>query len=100
MAMIATENVDILVMDKKSFQALAREGTFLPLDPFESKFPKGVRFLSNIENGEERLYGIEIPQNPQLEKTGYQTKDKVLGIAANSKNQKMAVKAAEGLVHY
>lgn len=98
MAMIATESVDILVLDKKSFLAMAREGTFLQLDPFESKFSKGTQFLSSMENGQEHLYGIEIAQNPHLGKTGFHTKDKVLGIVANSKNQKMAVRAAERLV--
>ncbi|MEH7503567.1 hypothetical protein V7152_16405 [Neobacillus drentensis] len=97
MAMIATESVDILVLDKKSFLAMAREGTFLQLDPFESKFSKGAMFLSSMENGREHLYGIEMAQNPRLGKAGYHTNDKVLGIVANSKNQKMAVRAAEQL---
>jgi hypothetical protein len=98
MAMIATESVDILVLDKKSFLAMAREGAFLQLDPFEGKISKGAMFISSMENGQEHLYGIEIAQNPQLGKTGFHAKDKVLGIVANSKNQKMAVLAAKQLV--
>ncbi|MFP5105315.1 hypothetical protein ACSU6B_00880 [Neobacillus sp. C211] len=97
-AMIATESVDIVVMDKKSFLAFARQGTFLPLDPFESKFSKGVQFLSGMEKGQKHLYGIEIAKTKQLGMAGYHTKDKVLGIVTNSKNHKMAVQAVKTLV--
>ncbi|MFP5114646.1 hypothetical protein ACSU64_20010 [Bacillaceae bacterium C204] len=99
-AMIATESVDIVVMDKKSFLAFAREGSFLPLDRFESKFLEGTQFLSSMENGQEHRYGIELAKNPQLGRAGYHTKEKVLGIVANSKNHKMAVRAATSLVDY
>ncbi|WP_223591935.1 hypothetical protein [Neobacillus bataviensis] len=100
MAMIATGSVDIVVMDKKSFIRFAREGTFLPLDQFESKFSNGTRFLSSMDNGQEHCYGVKIVKNPPLEKAGYHTNEKVLGIVASSKNHKRALTAAATLVDY
>ncbi|MFL0268912.1 hypothetical protein [Candidatus Clostridium radicumherbarum] len=86
---IAAKEVDILIMNKDDFNNYMNEDTFLKLDDLKldnaNKAYKLVRANSSV-------YGISVEGNKLLDKIGYDTKDKVIGIVVNTKNKESSEK--------
>lgn len=101
-AMIGAKDIDVLVMDKQAFLFYAKQGTFLKLDSLKQEFPKEARFLKaqGKNKGRKYIYGIKIGQNHRLQSAGYDTKNKVLGIVANTGHQKRSIQFVRWLLQH
>jgi hypothetical protein len=81
---MAAKDVDILIINKDDFDYFMKEDTFLKLDDLkldtDNKASKLVKSNSSV-------YGIIVEGNKLLDRIGYDTKDKVIGILANTKNK-------------
>lgn len=100
-AMIAASQIDVLVMDKETLSALAKRGNFMELDKLKQGMPADVQFLMLPGKGaknEKHAYGIKIGQNHRLQKAGYNTTNKVIGIVANSQHPELAGRFMKWLV--
>lgn len=99
-AMISAKDIDVLVMDKKAFLFYAKQRTFLNLDSLKQKLPKDAQFLKTrgMKN-RNHVYGIKIGQNRQLKRAGYDTKNKILGIVANTEHEKRSIQFVKWLLH-
>lgn len=89
-----------MIMDSKTFLMYARQGNFLKLDQMKQNFTEEVRFVTASSNTSkhEQAYGIEIGKNHRLQNSGFNTKNKVLGIVANSKHTKAADQFVKWLI--
>jgi ABC-type glycerol-3-phosphate transport system substrate-binding protein len=92
MAALAAGDIDILIMDKESFEANGKEGIFLRLDTLPQystlnlKDFETLKFSNKENNVEEGIYGISINNSQLFKDLNYETTDKILGIVSNSKN--------------
>lgn len=90
LAMIQAKELDILVMDRDSFDTYAKQGTFLRLDTINGapKLNNGaVKFVMsrvNDHDDKDYPYGIDVSGNAMLKDAGYDTEGKVLGIVVNT----------------
>lgn len=89
-AMVQAKDLDVIVMDRDSFDSYAKQGLFLRLDTINGapvlKDGKLKFVMSRVDDKEDsdHPYGIDVSNNEILKGTGYDTKGKVLGIAVNT----------------
>lgn len=92
MAALAAGDIDILVMDKESFEVNSKEEIFLRMDnlpqysTLDLKDFEPLKFSDKEKGIEEGVYGISIKNSQLFKNLDYDTSDKVLGIVSNSKN--------------
>jgi hypothetical protein len=92
MASLAAADIDILILDKQSFEVNGKEGIFMRMDtlPQYSTLDlndyEPLRLSDKENNVEEGIYGFSLENSQFFKNVDYDTKDKILGIAANSKN--------------
>jgi hypothetical protein len=82
---MAAKDVDILIINKDDFDYFMKEDTFLKLDDLKLDTDNKV---SKLVKSNSSVYGIIVEDNKLLNQIGYNTKDKVIGILANTKNKK------------
>lgn len=89
-AMVQAKDLDVIVMDRNSFDSYAKEGMFLRLDninglpELKDGALKFVMSRVNDKDDAEHPYGIDVSNSETLKSVGYDTEGKVLGIAAST----------------
>lgn len=91
---IAVGDVDILIINSYDFKNLMEQDIFLKLNDISE-----VENSKLIKKGSD-VYGINVEGNKILDKIGYNTKDKVIGIIAASKNSKQAKRVMEWILDF
>lgn len=107
MVMLGSQTGDIYAFDKEEFKQIEKQGAFLPLDDFieENKDLVGEEFTEKHkptiveDETEAHYYGIPIDDLELFQNTGFDVKDKVIGIMAYSKNQPNAFQVLEWILN-
>ncbi|MGB9781020.1 MAG: ABC transporter substrate-binding protein [Caldanaerobacter sp.] len=102
-ARIAAKEIDVIILDKKTFDALAVQGAFLKLDGRleglnlnRYKVVKAVEDTNGVKKG---IYGIYVnPDNKYLKKLGYDYHDKIIAILSNSQHKDLSLKFLKWLL--
>lgn len=94
---MAAKDVNILIINKDDFNNFMNDGTFFSLDylKLDSNDKNSKLIKSNSS-----VYGVSIEGNKLLNKIGYDTKDKFIGILANSKNKNNSEKVLNWILKY
>lgn len=97
MATTASKELDVIIIDKDTFDSYVKQGMFLRIDKVSELGDLGQTNLKFIdgkqENDKENYhYGIDVSDNEMLKATGYDTNDKVLGIVSNSTRKDISSK--------
>lgn len=102
-AMIAAQEVDVIIMDRENFDVYASQGVFLPLDDLadewefpEESYVRGSEMIDEDENGEpvygpERIYGIDITETDFIKDNGIYANSAVVGICRNTQKVESSV---------
>lgn len=93
MAQISVKEIDLIVMDKSDFDKFAVQGTFMSLDnlPELKEFSDKKLFSDS--------FSLNVENNKKLKDIGFDTKNKVVGILANTQRKDYALKAIKWLVN-
>jgi hypothetical protein len=94
---IAAKEIDILIINKDDFNNYISQETFLKLD--DLKLDTGNKAY-NLVKSNSSVYGISVDGNKLLDKVGYDTKDKVIGILVNTKNKESSGKVLNWILKY
>lgn len=101
-ARIAAKQIDVIILDKKSFDALAVQGAFLRLDKTEGldlkdyKVEKTLKDMNGVKKG---VYGIYVNyDNRWLKQIGYDYHDKIIAVLSNSEHKDLAIKFVKWLL--
>lgn len=94
---IAAKEVDILIINKDDFNNYMNEDTFLKLDDLKLD---NANKSYNLYKTDSSVYGISVEGNKLLDKIGYDTKDKVIGILVNTKNKESSEKVINWLLKF
>ncbi|GLC29465.1 hypothetical protein [Clostridium omnivorum] len=94
---MAAKDVDILIINKDDFDFFMKQGTFFSLDylNLDSNDKNSKLIKSNSS-----VYGVSVEGNKLLNKIGYDTKDKFIGILANSKDKKNSEEVLNWILKY
>lgn len=95
---IAAKGVDILVINKSDFDDLIKQEAFVKLDTLKD-FDINNKNYNLIKSGSS-VYGISVEGNKALEKIGFDTKGKAIGIVAASKRYKASEKVLKWLLNF
>jgi len=94
---IAAQDIDLLIIDKKDFDASVKQGMFLKLSSIpnfsnihvpDSSLVKGK--VNNLDKTDE-AYGIKADNLPMLKYLNFDSTDKVMCIVSNSKHVDTAI---------
>lgn len=100
-ASVAAKTMDILVVDKKDFLQLQKDGYFLDLsktsDIVKASDGHFVQMQSPHGDGK-AIYGIDLTGNALLKRMDYVSEDPVLGIVANTPHLNTAVRFVQWLL--
>ena len=97
-ASVAAAEVDIMIMDKKDFEIYASQGMFMKLKTIpvidKLNLPNDAYLKHKVTetDTEEEVYGINVENMSILKDIGYDTKNKVLCVVANTKRLSMVEK--------
>jgi hypothetical protein len=94
---IAAKEVDILIINKDDFNNYMNQDTFLKLD--DLKLDKDNKAYKLVKSNSS-VYGISVEGNKLLDKIGYDTKDKVLGVLINTKNKESSEKVINWILKF
>ncbi|MBE3578804.1 MAG: ABC transporter substrate-binding protein [Caldanaerobacter subterraneus] len=101
-ARIAAKQIDVIILDKKSFDALAVQGAFLRLDKTEGlnlKDYKVVKTLKDVNGVKKGVYGIYVnSDNRWLKQIGYDYHNKIIAVLSNSEHKDLAIKFVKWLL--
>lgn len=101
-AMIAASEVDIVIMDKDTFELYMVRGMFLPLDDKidelgfpEESYIEGSEIIEETEDGEQikgpsQVYGIDISENKFIKDSNIYAKSAFVAIVRNSERMDRA----------
>ncbi|WP_461204911.1 hypothetical protein [Clostridium sp. DL1XJH146] len=88
----STGSIDVLVLNEEDFYAYAKDGAFIDISKEKDSIStKGLQFVGKSLTDSENIYGIKLPENTVLDSLDYDTKDKVIAIAALSSNKDLAM---------
>ncbi len=96
---LAAGDIDIIMIPKEGFEALASQGFFIDLSSIPELSAKSGKELTLLnfkaqvegESEVEKPYGIDISNFPVLQQLSVSHKDMVLGIVASAKNRDICV---------
>lgn len=100
-ASVAAKTMDVLVLDKKDFLLLQKDGYFLDLSKKSGivKAGEGHFVGMQTQHGDGKaIYGIDLTGNSLLKRMDYVSDDPVLGIVANTPHLNTAVQFAQWLL--
>jgi hypothetical protein len=91
---VSSNELDILIVDKDSYDSYVKLGMFLRLDNLSNFSNLDLKNRSTVKGAivdsgdvkEAGIYGISMDNLPVLQELKYDTKDKVLCVIANTKN--------------
>ncbi len=101
-AMIAAQELDVVVMDKVTFESFTGQGVFLPLDDIldelgfpDERYVKGHENIGESEdmrpiNGPEKIFGIDISDNIFISDNKIYTTEAIVAIVRNTKRMDKA----------
>lgn len=102
MVMLGSQTGDIYFFHKEDFRALIKQGLFYPLDDLlgmeaddyileeEYDYTKGIAI--DLDETEEKLYGMTMYDSVMFENTGYITEEKIMGVTGYCKNPDDAIR--------
>lgn len=95
---LVSETPDLFLADEDNFMRLHKQGAFQPLDGWEQDisawFEKDqLIYLRDEENGEERLYGIEVATTGVLDGVFFEVESVICGISIHAANLNEAIEA-------
>lgn len=108
-AMIAAKEVDIVIMDRKTFEMYMAQGMFLPLDDLiggfefpEESYVSGSEIIDETEDGEpvkstSHIYGIDISDNKFIKDNMIYADSPVAAIVRNSERMDLALEFMRSL---
>jgi hypothetical protein len=97
---IAAGEIDVVILDKGFFDSFVKQDMFIPLESI-SKINLSDIKQNKIEasgSTNKAVYAISVEGNKELEAIGYNTKNKVLGIIASSKNKDNGIKVFKDIL--
>lgn len=94
---VAAKEVDVLIINKDDFNNYMSKETFLKLD--DLKFDTDNKAYKLVKSNSS-VYGVSVDGNKLLDKIGYDTKDKVMGILVNTKNKESSEKVMNWILKY
>jgi hypothetical protein len=92
---IAAGEIDVVILDKGFFDSFVKQDMFLPLESINQinlSDIKQDKIEASGSNNNKAVYAISVEGNKELEAMGYDTKNKVLGIIASSKQKDNGIK--------
>jgi hypothetical protein len=98
---IAAGEIDVIILDKGNFDSFVKQDMFLPLDSISEISLSDIK-QDKIEasgSNNKAVYAISVEDNKELEDMGYDTKNKVLGIIASSKQKDNGVKVFKDILN-
>lgn len=103
MAMIGTQELDVLIFDRAQFELYGKQGAMEVLDAYaeEKDIAEELTkdcWLEDEETGEKHLYGMDISDSEFFEDIFIVGKEKIVAIAVNTKNYEKAMKVMEILI--
>jgi hypothetical protein len=98
---IAAGEIDVVILDKGFFDSFVKQDMFIPLESISQINLSDIK-QSKIEasgsTNNKAVYAISVEGNKELEAMGYDTKNKVLGIMASSKNKDNGIKVFKDIL--
>jgi hypothetical protein len=98
---IAAGEIDVVILDKGFFDSFVKQDMFIPLESISQINLSDIK-QSKIEasgnTNNKAVYAISVEGNKELEAMGYDTKNKVLGIMASSKNKDNGIKVFKNIL--
>jgi hypothetical protein len=98
---IAAGEIDVVILDKGFFDSFVKQDMFIPLESISQINLSDIK-QSKIEasgsTNNKAVYAISVEGNKELEAMGYDTKNKVLGIIASSKNKDNGIKVFKDIL--
>jgi hypothetical protein len=98
---IAAGEIDVVILDKGFFDSFVKQDMFIPLESISQINLSDIK-QSKIEasgsTNNKAVYAISVEGNKELEDIGYDTKNKVLGIMASSKNKDNGIKVFKDIL--
>jgi hypothetical protein len=98
---IAAGEIDVVILDKGFFDSFVKQDMFIPLESISQINLSDIK-QSKIEasgsTNNKAVYAISVEGNKELEAMEYDTKNKVLGIIASSKNKDNGIKVFKDIL--
>jgi hypothetical protein len=98
---IAAGEIDVVILDKGFFDSFVKQDMFIPLKSISQinlSDIKQNKIEASGSTNNKAVYAISIEGNKELEAMGYDTKNKVLGIMASSKNKDNGIKVFKDIL--
>ena len=97
--LFTASDVDMFILDKTSFERFGRQGAFVSLDGMAGRIPLDKGFALKVgDEGEERVYGVDISSSAVFEGSNISGAEKIAAISVKAKHYDRAVKLLELLV--
>lgn len=98
---IAAGEIDAVILDKGFFDSFVKQDMFIPLENISEINLSDIK-QSKIEasgsDNNKAVYAISVEGNKELEDIGFDTKNKVLGIMASSKQKDNGIKVFKDIL--
>lgn len=99
-AQISANEIDLIIMDKAEFNKFSNENMFIDLETLKELDLNSIKYdkLKTENNSASGTYAISVENNKLLQEKGIDTKDKVIGIVASTKNVDKALSVLKWLL--
>jgi hypothetical protein len=99
---IAAGELDVVILDKGSFNSFAKQDMFLPLERVSDinlDSYKNEKIEAIGSTGNKGIFAVSVEGNKILEAMGYDTKNKVMGIIASSNQKDNGIKILKEILN-